>query len=140
MSMDLTGLGAVFDFGGKLLDKLIPDPVAREAAKLELLRQQQAGELTELQTRLSAIVAEAQSADPWTSRARPSMLYVWYVLLLCSIPMGILAAFAPEIAARIAAGATAWMNAIPEPIVNSATIVLLGYVGSRGYEKVKGAA
>lgn len=124
---------------GGIITKLIPDKAAQAEALFKLREMEQNGELEQQKIQLSAILAEAQSADPWTSRARPSMLYVWYILLLCAIPMGILSAFAPDIAARISAGATAWLAAIPEPIVNSATIVLLGYVGGRSYEKVKGA-
>ena len=48
----------------KLLDKLIPDPEARDRAKLELLKLQGSQEMEQLRTQLSAIVAEAQSADP----------------------------------------------------------------------------
>jgi len=39
-----------------------------------------------MQVSLSAILAEANSADPWTSRARPTFLYVIYgIILLCVI-------------------------------------------------------
>jgi hypothetical protein len=47
-----------------LIDKIIPDPKARDAAKLELLKLQNSQELELLNTQLSAIVAEANSADP----------------------------------------------------------------------------
>ena len=70
----------------KLIDKIIPDPQARERAKLELVRLEGAQELETIRTRLSAILAEAQSPDPWTSRARPGFLYVMYALLLWSLP------------------------------------------------------
>ena len=71
----------------KLLDKIIPDPQARDAAKLELIKMQGSQELDLVQVQLSAIVTEADSTDPWTSRARPGFLYVMYVLLLWSIPI-----------------------------------------------------
>ena len=93
--MDPITISGLFGIGGKLIDKLFPDPEQKAKAQLELLRMQQAGELEEMKTQLSAIVAEAQSADPWTSRARPSFLYVVYVLLLWSIPMGVLTIFRP---------------------------------------------
>ncbi|PZT92478.1 MAG: hypothetical protein DI625_12580 [Sphingomonas sp.] len=64
-----------------LLDKLIPDPRARDAAKLELLKLESTADLDRVKAQLSAIVAEAQSTDPWTSRARPGFLYVMYALL-----------------------------------------------------------
>ena len=46
--MDITGLGSIFDFGSKVIDKLFPDPDKREAAKLELAKMQQDGVLAEL--------------------------------------------------------------------------------------------
>lgn len=55
-----------------ILDKIIPDPKIRDAAKLELLKLQGTQELEMLRVQFSAIIAEAQSTDPWTSRARPT--------------------------------------------------------------------
>lgn len=43
-----------------LIDKLIPDPKARDAAKIELIKLQGSQEMEALRTRLSAILAEAQ--------------------------------------------------------------------------------
>src|SRR3546814_18935788 len=68
-----------------------------------------------LKTQLSAIVAEAQSSDAWTSRARLSFLYVMYALLLWAIPMGLIAAAQPETAEAIGSGLTAHLNGLPEP-------------------------
>jgi hypothetical protein len=121
-----------------LIDKIIPDPKARDAAKLELLKLQGAQDLQTLQTQLSAIVAEAQSTDPWTSRARPSFLYVMYALLLWAIPMGLIAAAAPDMATRIAAGMTAYLNGIPEPLYALFGTGYLGYTAARQWGKVKG--
>ncbi|MBM3929370.1 MAG: hypothetical protein FJ335_13090, partial [Sphingomonadales bacterium] len=59
-----------------LLDKIIPDPKARDAAKLELLRLQGTQDMERAKAQMAALVAEAQSPDPWTSRARPGFLYV----------------------------------------------------------------
>ena len=55
----------------KLLDKIIPDQEARDRAKLELIRLQGDQEMEAIGVQMQAIVAEAQSSDPWTSRARP---------------------------------------------------------------------
>ena len=44
-----------------LIDKVIPDKQARDQAKLQLLQLQGSQELAEIQARLSAIVAEANS-------------------------------------------------------------------------------
>ena len=57
-----------------LLDRIIPDKAQRDQARLQLLAMQGSQELQLLSTQLSAIVAEAGSCDPWTSRARPSFL------------------------------------------------------------------
>ena len=136
----MIGLDAILGIGSKLIDKLIPDPEQKAKAQLELLRMQQNGQLEEMKTQMSAILAEAQSADPWTSRARPSFLYVVYVLLLWSIPMGVLTVFYPEAAQRFTEGFKSWMSAIPEPILTLFGTVMLGYVVGRSWEKVKGAA
>jgi hypothetical protein len=121
-----------------LIDKIIPDPKARDAAKLELIRLQGSQELDQLRTQISAIVTEAQSADPWTSRARPSFLYVMYALLLWSIPMGLIAAAQPDMANDIATGMNAYLNGIPEPLYALFGTGYLGYTVARSWGKAKG--
>lgn len=138
--MDPITLSSIFGIGSKIIDKLFPDPAQKAQAQLELLKMQQAGDLDEIKVQLSAIIAEAQSTDPWTSRARPSFLYVVYVLLLWSIPMGILTIFKPDAAAAFTLGFKAWMSAIPEPVLTLFGVVMTGYVAGRSWEKVKGAA
>ena len=137
--MDPMTIGGIFSIGGKLIDKIFPDPEQKAKAQLELLKMQQDGELDQIRTQLSAIMAEAQSADPWTSRARPSFLYVVYVLLLWSIPMGVLTIFRPDAAASFTAGFQAWMSAIPDSILTLFGTVMTGYVIGRSWEKVRGA-
>jgi hypothetical protein len=136
--MDLTGIGSIFDFGSKIIDKVFPDPAQREAAKLELFKAQQAGGLDEMKVQLSAIISDSQSADPWTSRARPSFLYVVYVLLLWALPMGVLSMFAPDRAAAFTAGFHGWMAALPDSIIQLFGTVMTGYVIGRSWEKVRG--
>jgi len=138
--IDSFTLGSVFTMGNKLIDKIFPDPEQKAKAQLELLRLQQVGDLDGIKLQLSAIVADAQSADPWTSRARPSFLYVVYILMLWSIPMGVLTIFNPEAAAAFTAGFKAWLNAIPEPVLTLFGVVMTGYVAGRSWEKVRGAA
>ena len=121
-----------------LIDKIIPDPQARERAKLELLRLEGTQEMEAIKARLAAIVAEAQSSDPWTSRARPSFLYVMYVMLLFALPMGVLAAFNPSAAKEIASGMNAYLNGLPEPLYALFGTGYLGYTAARQWGKVKG--
>ena len=122
----------------KLIDKLIPDPQARDQAKLELLKLQGSRDMEALRTQLSAILAEAQSTDPWTSRARPSFLYVMYVLLLWAIPMGLIAAARPEMAEAIAKCMNAYLAGIPEPLYALFGTGYLGYTAARSWGKAKG--
>ena len=133
--MDITGLGAVFDFGSKIIDKLFPDKTEAEKLKLAMLQQQQAGEFKDLEMRFSAIVAEAQSQDPWTSRARPSFMYVMYALLLAALPMGVLFAFQPDTAQAVTDGVGRWLNALPEELWWLFGAGYLGYSGARTFEK-----
>lgn len=121
-----------------LIDKIIPDPRARDAAKLELLKLQGSQDMDTLRTQLSAIVAEAQSADPWTSRARPSFLYVMYTMILWSIPMGLIAAVEPKMATNVAAGMTAYLAAIPESMWALFGTGYLGYTAARSWGKARG--
>jgi hypothetical protein len=113
----------------------------KDAAKLELIKLQGNQEMDALRTQLSRVLAEAQSAAPWTSRARPSFLYVMYAMLLWAIPMGLIAAIQPESAANIAHGMNAYLNGLPEPLY---ALFGTGYLGctvacqwgiSRGLEK-----
>lgn len=121
-----------------IIDKIIPDKEARAKAKLELLKLEGTQDLKLIETRLSAIVAEANSADPWTSRARPSFLYVMYVMILWALPMGILAAFNPTTAKEIAAGMNAYLGGLPEPLYALFGTGYLGYTAARQWGKVKG--
>ena len=121
-----------------LLDKIVPDKQAREQAKLELLRLEGSQELDAVRVRISAIIAEAQSADPWTSRARPSFLYVMYLLFLWAIPMGLIAAIRPDTATAIADGMTGYLAALPEPLYALFGTGYLGYTAARQWGKVRG--
>lgn len=122
----------------KLIDKIIPDPAARDRAKLELIKLEGTQELEAISVRMQAIVAEANSADPWTSRARPSFLYVMYALLLWAIPMGLIAAVQPDTAMAIAHGMNAYLAGIPEPLYALFGTGYLGYTAARAWGKAKG--
>jgi hypothetical protein len=121
-----------------IIDKIIADKAARERAKIELIKLEGTQDMEEIHARLSAIVAEAGSSDPWTSRARPCFLYVMYVMLLASLPMGILAAFDPQAAQNIAGGINAYLNGLPEPLFALFGTGYLGYTAMRQWGKIKG--
>ena len=71
-------LDSLLNIGGKLIDKLIPDPAAKAAAQLELARLAQEGELTKLanetklyeaeQNNLTARLNADMTSDSWLSK------------------------------------------------------------------------
>ncbi|NQW01685.1 MAG: hypothetical protein HQ483_18420 [Rhodospirillales bacterium] len=121
-----------------LVDELFTSDDERAQAKLKLMQMEQSGKLDTLKLQMSAILAEAQSTDPWTSRARPSFLYIIYVFILASIPMGALSAWDPDMAKAIAYGAKAWLDAIPESLMGLFGVGYLGYTGFRSWDKKNG--
>lgn len=121
-----------------ILDKIIPDKEARAKAQFELFKLEGTQEMALIEARLQAIVAEAQSPDPWTSRARPSFLYVMYALILFAVPMGMIAAFDPMTARAIGEGMTAYLSALPEPLYALFGTGYLGYTAARQWGKIKG--
>lgn len=135
-------IAPIFELGNTLIDRLFPDKTKQAAeraqAEMALAQLSQDGTLKLLTAQLSAIVAEAQSPDPWTSRSRPSFLYVMYVLILWSIPMGILSAFRPDLATAISKGMTSYLAAIPEPLYVLFGTGYLGYTAARQWGKAKG--
>jgi hypothetical protein len=74
-------LGALLDIGGKILDKIFPDPAQAEQAKLKLLEMQQNGELAQIaadtaeQQELTKRAAADMASDSWLSKnIRPMTL------------------------------------------------------------------
>jgi hypothetical protein len=122
----------------KLIDKIIPDPQARDRAKLELLKLEGDQEMAAIAQQMQAIVVEAQSADPWTSRARPSFLYVMYALMLWSIPMGLIAVANPATAAAIGTGMTSYLRGLPSELYTLFGTGYLGYTAARTWGKMRG--
>ncbi len=78
--------------------------------------------------------------DPWITRARPSFLYVIYVIILWAIPMGMIAAVKPTLAAAISTGMTAYLKAIPDSLWALFGTGYLGYTAARQWGKVKDGA
>lgn len=134
-------ISGIFEVGSKLLDKFFPDPAERAQKQIELLQLQQSGELKELETRMSAILAEASSTDPWTSRARPSFLYVFYTIILTMVVVApVIGVFHPAAMDAFFANVGKGFAAIPEEMWWAFTAGYLGYAGARTFEKRKGVA
>lgn len=57
-------LAAIMDVGGKLIDKLIPDPEAKARAQAELVKMQQDGELAKMANETKVLeITNANTAD-----------------------------------------------------------------------------
>lgn len=81
--MDLTGLGSLFDFGSKVVERLFPDPKQAADAKIELFKLQQSGELARLAAetdlakgQLEINKAEAGSNSLFVAGGRPFVIWV----------------------------------------------------------------
>lgn len=123
-----------------IVGKYFPSEEERNKARIELILAEQQGHLEDVKAQLSAIIAEAQAADPYTSRARPSFLYVIYIIILVGLPMGVLSAYDKDLAVSIAVGFKAWLSAVPESMWTLFSIGYLGYTGARSIEKMKGVS
>ena len=64
-------------------------------------------------------------------------MYVIYILILSSIPMGFLFAFQPEVADAVIQGFTGWLQAIPDSLYTLFGAGYLGYAGARTVDKMK---
>lgn len=129
-----------------LADKIIdiigdkfPSEKEKQAARIAIMQAEQAGDLEATKVQLSAILAEANSEDPWTSRARPSFMYVMYTMLLFGIPMGFVSAFDPVFGMSVASGFKAWLGALPSELYTLFGVGYVGYAGARTYDKYIGA-
>lgn len=80
-----TPVGALLQVGGKLIDKLIPDPEAKAKAQMELLQLEQSGELAKMandtklfeteQNNLTDRLKADMGSDSWLSKnIRPMTL------------------------------------------------------------------
>lgn len=74
--MSLDPLSAILDVSGKVIDRLWPDPVQRDAAKLELFKLQQSGELAQITGQLEINKEEAKSSSIFVAGWRPFIGWV----------------------------------------------------------------
>jgi hypothetical protein len=141
--MALDPVTAVLDIGGKLIDKLWPDPAQRDAAKLKMLDLQQTGELAKLAAetdlakgQLSINQEEAKNPRLFVSGWRP------WVGWICGAAFAYAAIFEP-VARFVAAVGFGYKG--PFPVIDTALTMqvlfgILGLGGLRTYEKHKQVA
>jgi len=137
--MDPVTITGIFSVGTKLIDRLFPDKMAAEAAKLKLVELQMSGELAQLAAetelakgQMDVNRAEAQHASTFVAGWRPSVGWI------CS------AGLAYQFIVHPFLGWAALFNdyPLPPPIDTTELMILLGgmlgFGGFRTYEKLKG--
>lgn len=134
---------AVAGVVGKLIDRFIPDPAQKAAAEMELLRMAQAGEFKQIETELQLAQmqadvnkVEAGSADPFTSRARP------FIIWMCGLSLGYAAIVDPfsRFIAAVFMDYPGPFPAVDTTITLQVLLGLLGLSGLRSYDKKNGVA
>ncbi len=140
MGFDITGLGSVFDFVGKVVDKIFPDKTKAEEVKLEMLRLQQAGALKEIELEYNIMLEqikvnmeEAKSSRLFVSGWRP------FVGWVCGGSFAYNYILMPFIV-WIAAWASGTAPVMPELDMGELTTLLFGMLGlgaMRSFDKVK---
>ena len=141
MGFDITGLGAVFSMGSKIIDKIWPDKVEAEKAKLKLFEMQQAGEFKELEAELAKAkmqvdvnTAEANSGSNFRGGWRPFIGWICgtglaYAVLIQPLATGLIQAFVPEMKTFV-------MPSVQTDALMALLFGMLGLGGYRTYEKV----
>ena len=86
-------LGALLDIGGKILDKVFPDPAQAEQAKLKLLEMQQNGELAQIaadtaeQQELTKRQQADMASDSWLSKNIRPMTLIFILITYTTFAM-----------------------------------------------------
>lgn len=138
--MAIDPLSAALDIGGKLIDRLWPDPTQRDAAKLELLKMQQTGELAQLTAdtelakgQLEINKIEAASSRLWVAGARPFIMWTCGAAFAYHFLLQPLLAFI-----FAAAGHPVALPAFDMNTLFTVTMTMLGMGSMRTFEKYKG--
>jgi len=141
MGFDITGLGSVFDLASKVIDKIFPDKDKAEAAKLEMFKLQQEGELKEIQNQFELAikqndvnVVEAGSQSVFVSGWRPFIGWVCGVALAWNYILFPLYGYTAK---WISPNAPA-MFALDSGELTTLLFGMLGLGAMRSYDKVKG--
>ena len=128
-------LGDILNIGSKILDRVLPDPDKKEAAKLELAKLAMSGDMAKLQADIEAQKVEQENvsarwtadmnSDSWLSKnIRPmTLIYILSAYLLFAL----MSAFGLSVNETYVTLLGQWGQ-----------IVMLAYFGGRTLEKVMG--
>jgi hypothetical protein len=129
----MIGLDAILNIGGKLIDKLIPDPEAKAKAQLELTKMAQDGELakmaneTELykteQNNLTQRMQADMGSDSWLSKNIRPMTLIFLLVAYSGFAVASIFDFETR-------------GAYVELLGNWGMLVMSFYFGGRTMEKI----
>jgi hypothetical protein len=129
----MIGLDAILNIGGKLIDKLIPDPEAKAKAQLDLAKMAQDGELAKMandsklyeieQNNLTERMQADMASDSWLSKNIRPMTLIY--ILVAYMVLAILDAAALDIA-----------DSFVELLGQWGMLVMSFYFGGRTLEKI----
>ena len=134
-------LSGIFDLGKGLIDRLFPDPAAKAAAQLELLKMQNAGEFAHLaaETDLARLqiqtnIEEAKSTNWFVAGWRPGIGWV------CGAGLAYAALIEPfaRFIAKVWFGYTGDFPVIDTDLTLQILMGMLGLGAMRSAEKIKG--
>ena len=138
MAFDITGIGTVFEFAGKVIDKIFPNKDEAEKAKLAMFQLQQQGEMQQIQNEFQLNVeqikvnaVEAASGSKFVAGWRPfigwicgfSLAYNYIVFPLYAYTAKLISASAPA------------MPSLDNGELISLLLAILGIGAMRTYEK-----
>jgi len=124
---------AGIDAAKAIINKIFPDKTEAMKINAQIDQAAQDGRLEELKIIMSPFLAEAQSSDKYTSRARPSFFYVMYIMILWGIPFGVAFAINPEFAEKTVKGMTFYFQSIPTELWGVFGAGFVVYTGARSY-------
>lgn len=131
--MSFDPISAALEIGGKIIDRIWPDPSQRAAAQLELIKLQQSGELAQIAGQMDINKVEAASVSVFVSGWRPSVGWV------CSAGLAIQFIASP----MLTWGAALLGHPVVFPSLDMGTLMtllagMLGLGGMRSIEKLNG--
>ncbi len=137
--MDPLLLGSIFNIGRSILDRVFPDPQARAAAELELLKAQQEGAFREMDAELQRSLAqtninavEAASPSLFVSGWRPAVGWIGVSTLAYQYLLRPLLPWLLQAAGHPVPDMPALDNGMFELVM-----LMLGLGGMRSFEKLK---
>lgn len=129
---------SVFDFISKAIDKLVPDAGQRAELQLRALEMEKTGHLKELESYLALLSTEAASNDNYTRRARPTALYIIYVLMCWGLFCSVVAVVSPEKAELMQRVFIGFFEKMPGDFYDMVMVMFGIYSGARTFEKIPG--